>query len=606
MKIENFTKHCVNNGGEVFPLNINAELLSGTGLMNPSIFVDNNELYVNIRHIDYTLYHSELRKFPHRFGPLQYVRPEDGAKLSSVNYICKLNSNFEIESFYKLDTTELDTPPLWDFTGLEDVRLVKWNDKLYCCGVRRDTTAHGEGRIELSEVLLNNTAKEVARFRAPVPDNRETYCEKNWMPVLDKPYTFIKWTNPTHVVEVNIQDKITTTLVLDESKVIPNLNDFKGGSQVITWNGYYLAVVHEAIHYTNELNQFHTKYYHRFILWNKDFTLAKISDNFNLMDGSIEFCCGLALYNDDFLLSFGFQDNAAYLLKFPQQLLSEFLGIGPAIKDFKEIKEIKEIKEPIPVFGVPIVNGIKWLKKLVNSIDYPITNFVIINNGNFEITNELIELTQTKHMYVSKFHLINFPNNIGCSSAWNLIIKLYPMAPFWIISNHDVSYPAGFLQRMVELSKDKEAGIVHGDNEHPPGLKLGGWEIFLIKDFVIQEYGLFDENCYPAYGEDIDYYMKIYAKGNVLKRITTVGIPFFHGDSLDYGEGGCQTINEDDELKQKVVAAHKLNEQVYLTEKWGDKWRYCQPYSHPFNNEQLPISYNTYDLSFIRQKYVGH
>jgi hypothetical protein len=599
MKTNNFAKHCLENNGQIFSLNVPVNLLSGTGLMNPSVFVDNDEIYVNLRHIDYTLYHSECRIFPHRFGVLQYVRPEDGAQLTSVNYICKLNSNFEISNVYKLDTTKLDTPPLWDFTGLEDVRLVKWNNKLYGAGCRRDTTQHGEGRIELSEISINTAANEISRFRIPVPDNKESYCEKNWMPVISQPYTFIKWTNPTHVVQVDPINKTSRTLVLDENKKIPNLNDFKGGSQVLTWGDYYVAVVHEALHYTNEINQHDTRYYHRFILWDKNFNIVKISDNFSLMDGNIEFCCGIAAYKDDFLLSFGFQDNAAYLLKFPQSLLGEFLELQPASP------LIKDTRDPIPVFGVPIVNGFRWLNKLVDSIDYPITNFIVINNGNFEMTSQLDNL-RNSNKHITNFHIINLPNNIGCSSAWNLIIKLYPMAPYWVISNHDVSYPAGFLQKMMELGYDSSVGIVHGDNEHPPGLKLGGWEIFLIRDFVIQEYGLFDENLYPAYGEDIDYYMRIFANGNILKRITTVGIPFFHGDSTDYADGGCQTINEDAVLKSKVAIAHKLNERVYLTQKWGNTWNMCTPYSHPFNNEQFPISYNIYDLEFIRQKYVGH
>ena len=35
------------------------------------------------------------------------------------------------------------------------------------------------------------------------------------------------------------------------------------------------------------------------------------------MDGDIEFCCGMALEGRHLLITFGFQDNAAYLLKLP-------------------------------------------------------------------------------------------------------------------------------------------------------------------------------------------------------------------------------------------------------------------------------------------------
>lgn len=33
------------------------------------------------------------------------------------------------------------------------------------------------------------------------------------------------------------------------------------------------------------------------------------------MDGRIEFCCGMAADGDDLLITFGYQDNAAYLVR---------------------------------------------------------------------------------------------------------------------------------------------------------------------------------------------------------------------------------------------------------------------------------------------------
>jgi hypothetical protein len=44
------------------------------------------------------------------------------------------------------------------------------------------------------------------------------------------------------------------------------------------------------------------------------------------MEGKIEFCCGLTPYKNDFLLTFGYQDNAAYLLKVSQDVVRNFIG----------------------------------------------------------------------------------------------------------------------------------------------------------------------------------------------------------------------------------------------------------------------------------------
>ena len=41
------------------------------------------------------------------------------------------------------------------------------------------------------------------------------------------------------------------------------------------------------------------------------------------MDAMIEFNCGLAEVGDDLLNTFGFQDNAAYVLKMPKIILEK-------------------------------------------------------------------------------------------------------------------------------------------------------------------------------------------------------------------------------------------------------------------------------------------
>ena len=49
----------------------------------------------------------------------------------------------------------------------------------------------------------------------------------------------------------------------------------------------------------------------------------------------------------------------------------------------------------IPVIGTAIVNGVHWLQRLLDSVDYPVENFVIFNNnGKGEITEELDKIVQ--------------------------------------------------------------------------------------------------------------------------------------------------------------------------------------------------------------------
>ena len=61
--VDSFAKSVLNYGGSIHPLIINSKLNNGLGLMNPSIFIDNGKIIVNLRAVNYTFYHSEEKLF---------------------------------------------------------------------------------------------------------------------------------------------------------------------------------------------------------------------------------------------------------------------------------------------------------------------------------------------------------------------------------------------------------------------------------------------------------------------------------------------------------------------------------------------------------------
>ena len=139
----------------------------------------------------------------------------------------------------------------------------------------------------------------------------------------------------------------------------------------------------------------------------------------------------------------------------------------------------------IPVIGTAIVNGTHWLYRLIESVDYPVDEFVVINNnGRDEITTELEILKNYKHKYINKIKIVNMPHNIGCSGAWNLIIKSYILSPYWIIVNHDVKFSPGLLEEFYNYSSDDNYGVIHAEEDK---FDVGKWDLFLIKDWVIRK-----------------------------------------------------------------------------------------------------------------------
>ena len=325
--MNNLVKEVINFGGELYPLILPSNETNGTGIMNPSIYIDGNNILCNIRHVNYTLYHCEGEQlFGNRHGPLAYLNPENDIKLRTNNFLAELNSDFSIKKYNKVDTSKLDIEPVWEFIGLEDARVVRWNGKLWYCGVRRDTKTNGEGRMELSEIEISKKGvKEINRYRIEPPNDPNSYCEKNWMPVIDMPFHFVKWTNPTEVVKVDINTGTSQTIVL-KNGVTQNQN-FRGGSHIIPFKGGRMCIIHEVDLWKNKLQQKDAKYTHRFIVWDNDWNIKHISEPFSFMDGEIEFCTGLTEYNNNLLITFGFQDNAAYLLKMPIEYFEKYTNI---------------------------------------------------------------------------------------------------------------------------------------------------------------------------------------------------------------------------------------------------------------------------------------
>jgi predicted GH43/DUF377 family glycosyl hydrolase len=325
--LSNFVKYCVGQGGGLYPLLVSSNDIIGPSLTNPSIINLNGQLLVNLRNVNYVLYHAEHGINEHVWGPLCYLHTEQHQVLATHNILCELDSNLNIVSNSIADTKNLDAKPLWEFIGLEDCRLVHWDQKLFLSGVRRDTTPNGQGRIELSEIVSEqNSWKEISRQRLPAPHPDNSYCEKNWMPIMDRPYQYVKWTNPTEVVEYNPETKETKTVILTEYQNL-NTRDLRGGSQVIPYKDYYLAIVHEVDLFKSEAGRKNATYRHRFILWDKDFNLLRTSPLFDFMGGEIEFACGMTRYNNQILITFGFQDNASYLLAVNTTTIDEIMGL---------------------------------------------------------------------------------------------------------------------------------------------------------------------------------------------------------------------------------------------------------------------------------------
>ena len=329
---KNICKKVLLASGSIKPLIIPYEYTKGTGVTNPSILKVDGKLLVVIRHVGYVLYHSENKqKFQSPYGSLVYLNPENDVSLRTVNYIGELDPvSLDLKDVKKIDTSKLDQTPLWEFIGLEDARLVNWENKLQLTGVRRDTTTNGQGRMELSEIV---DYKEISRKRIEPEIN--TYCEKNWMPILDMPNHYVKWTLPTEIVKVDTEKETAKTIkVVEQDLNLPR--DLRGGSQVVKYKNFWVCITHEVDLWYDEQGNKDCQYYHRFIVWNEDWKIVNYSDEFKFTDARIEFSCGLHIEDDNFIIPFGFQDTTSYVMKMPSIVFEKMVGLSNSKTEKKE------------------------------------------------------------------------------------------------------------------------------------------------------------------------------------------------------------------------------------------------------------------------------
>lgn len=229
----------------------------------------------------------------------------------------------------------------------------------------------------------------------------------------------------------------------------------------------------------------------------------------------------------------------------------------------------------IPVLIVPVLNRIDLLARMVASIDFNVKELVVINNGPEQIAFVIPPC-------VEKLTVISGPN-MGVASSWNHGIKLFP-ADYWLIVNSDIAFAPGDLQRMHEaVAKDGHDTACFYANH--------GASFFAITPYGVNVVGLFDENFFPAYVEDVDHGFRADLLGAA--RISIGGCSSIHGDEKT--TGSC-TIMADPKLRARNHFTHGRNFE-YWKRKWGGMPGE-ETFKTPFNDPSWPIWAWKFDPAF--------
>jgi|WetSurMetagenome_2_1015567.scaffolds.fasta_scaffold528768_1 GT2 family glycosyltransferase len=215
----------------------------------------------------------------------------------------------------------------------------------------------------------------------------------------------------------------------------------------------------------------------------------------------------------------------------------------------------------IPVLSIPTLNQTDMLIRCLKSIDHPIEKLVVVNNSNRDLGklpwNEIV---------------ITHPN-AGVAQSWNEVIKLFP-APYWVLVNDDIQFMPGDLAEMERIAVEGGAMCSAVMSNH-------GASFFTVTQRGLIKVGLFDENFYPAYCEDLDWFHR--AKLLDEKLIQATKIKSRHG--LD--GTGSQTVFTNEHYRKENERTYN-NNAAYYRMKWGGNFRQ-ETFAHPFNDPAWPV-----------------
>ena len=232
---------------------------------------------------------------------------------------------------------------------------------------------------------------------------------------------------------------------------------------------------------------------------------------------------------------------------------------------------------PIPILGIPHLNRPDILRRCLDSIDYPVSRVVIVQNGS---DSDMPSLDGLPH-WIQNLTVIKHPN-AGVAGSWNEIIKFFP-APYWMISNNDIRFTPGALQRMAQAGDLQALLPSEYDGRQPAGMLYGhAASCFIITKHGVANLGLFDENIFPAYLEDCDMSRRATLLGIRCENVE--GVCLQHGDEE---HTGSTTVNSDPELREKNMRTHGGNF-WYFAQKHGGHPGH-ETFATPFNDPNWPV-----------------
>lgn len=236
--------------------------------------------------------------------------PEDPT-IRTRNYLLRYDPSFKLLSQQEIVKEKKPDDKEYRVMGLEDCRLIGSTDSHHWMfSTSYETHPGGVGQ---SLCLFKNDPQSKGSLIidkiVPLKSPKGADCEKNWLPfVKNDELHAIYWYDPLTILKVNQETGECETVLCKETA--HNFSKFRGSAAPIAFDDGYLALIHEVI-FTDQRN-----YLHRFVYFDKDFQIKKVSKPFVFFHKGIEYCPGMAIDHEgkNCILTVGFEDRQAFIV----------------------------------------------------------------------------------------------------------------------------------------------------------------------------------------------------------------------------------------------------------------------------------------------------
>jgi hypothetical protein len=209
--------------------------------------------------------------------------------------------------------------------NIEDPRLF-WDGKNYCISATFLEVDSPTPRI--CKVTLDSLENAKPIHFEMYPSSTGN-MEKNWMPIH-------KISHQANSTVDFIHSPSLLFTIPDEFKLIeaPKVSKpFRGGTQVLPTESGGIGVIHELYYIRQPVMnpvtfapiQSHRCYTHRFVSYDKDFKIDKVSPRFVFVSQGIEFASGITEHDGNYVISFGRADRATFMATINKQLVFDML-----------------------------------------------------------------------------------------------------------------------------------------------------------------------------------------------------------------------------------------------------------------------------------------